>query len=1582
MSFSQGTDILSSEQFCSGTSELTFNNVYGGTNLTAVGCLGSIPNASYFFMEIDLAGDLIFTISQETTAGTPIDVDFIAWGPFVDLNDANASISYTDCPTCPNNTTDPTFYPYAPDFITDCSFDIAPTETMNILNAMQGEIYVVLITNYDGAQGTISFQQTGGNGTTTCASVPVCGSQYFDGGGPTGPYSGNETTTINPYFAGGTVTVDFTTVNIPDAGDVLTVYNGPNNTFPVLGTVTTTGSFTSTTVGNPTGAITFELITDGDANTGTGWVADITCTAPPTPPTCGFTFYDSGGAGGNYSANELQTTTFYPDTAGDVVTATFTAFNLENTWDDLTVYDGPNTTYPSLGTFTGTTIPGPFTSTDASGALTFVFDSDSTTQLSGWAADLTCSTPVCGSTFYDSGGSGGNYAANESQTTTFFPDTAGNLITATFTAFNTQNGTDELNVYDGPDATYPLLGTFSGTTIPGPFTSSDVSGALTFVFTSNGSVQNSGWVADITCSPSTYVCGSIFYDSGGASGNYASNELTTTTFFPDTAGLAITATFTMFDTEGTYDELSVYDGPDATYPLLGIFSGTSIPGPFTSSDASGALTFVFDSDSSVEYDGWAANLSCAPYVPPAVCGNTFYDSGGAGGDYFSNEYTTTTLIPDVPGTSVTVTFTAFDLESCCDELLVYDGPDATYPLLGTFTGTAIPGPFTSTDPSGALTFVFDSDSSVEYEGWAADITCIDNCNMSITDTIYPIGADTCSLDYTELVATTNSPSSNRTTVFSETFDGAGFPAGWTTANATVNTQWIISNTANAGGTAREAMLDWDSGFDNGTWTLTSPQIDITGETNLELDYRQELDHWSASYSYSVYVETSTDNTNWTVRYSVINVSANIPASLMNHDISSHDGNTSLYVRFRFAGETFGILDWSIDNIYITADGAPATPQITWSPTTGLYTDSGLTTPYSGGFTDTVYAVPNGIQTYTATDQNSCTETVTVTHNKKVWNGSDISDGTNWYVGNNWTPFGVPSINSCVVIPDNSTVPNNPIADKTQVPIPLPPQPATARNLTLEADAYLEIDTNTEIIVQEWVNVQNTGILNLKSSSSLIQVDDSAINTGEIHMQRSPNFDESAVANSEYVYWSSPVASFQVSDISPGSTQMYYWTPTVATNVPGFHGEWYPASGNMTDGTGYIVRGLSGTPTNIPATTYTIPNNTALFSGVPNNGIITKPISHGNWNGGTYAGNGNTATNEDDNWNLIGNPYPSAISANAFVNLNTAINGTVYVWPHDSTYSDLTADPFYEDYVYNYDGNDYIEHNNTGSNPPGTNDLFIGSGQGFFVLMNHSAPVSSNVTFNNSMRQVLSSYNNNTFFRTDGSGNNSTVERHRIWLDLLSPNDITNSILVGYVENATNDFDRLYDGYDFSEGSNGFYSLLNNQTLSIQGRSLPFLQEDTVPLGLIANETGVHTIAINTLDGLFLNEGQNIYIEDTELNIIHDIRNSPYNFSIEEGIHDTRFILRYTYDTLGVNDFDNGDISIIAPNSDYIKIKSEIGLIDNINVYDILGRVIFEKNEVNDTEFILNETRLSHGAYIVKAVLVNGKQKIQKVVIRQ
>ena len=122
-------------------------------------------------------------------------------------------------------------------------------------------------------------------------------------------------------------------------------------------------------------------------------------------------------------------------------------------------------------------------------------------------------------------------------------------------------------------------------------------------------------------------------------------------------------------------------------------------------------------------------------------GDHFYDSGGPNQNHRDNENEITVISP-ISNDYVTVNFLDFDLESCCDRLSIYDGPDVNSPVLGTFTGSSLPGPFTSTHSTGALTFYFTSDSSVTGRGWDAEVTCFsESCPVPTNTTVSNIEAD-------------------------------------------------------------------------------------------------------------------------------------------------------------------------------------------------------------------------------------------------------------------------------------------------------------------------------------------------------------------------------------------------------------------------------------------------------------------------------------------------------------------------------------------------------------------------------------------------------------------------------------------------------------------------------------------------------------------------------------------------------------------------------------------------------------------------------------------------------------------------
>lgn len=118
----------------------------------AYGCLGSAPNPAFYYLNVASNGSIDFNISQSTNTNVPIDVDFIMWGPFASQGAMCSGILASN--------------------IIDCSYSTAAVETANIPNAIAGQWYLVLITNFSNQAGVINFTQTNsgqaGAGTTNC----------------------------------------------------------------------------------------------------------------------------------------------------------------------------------------------------------------------------------------------------------------------------------------------------------------------------------------------------------------------------------------------------------------------------------------------------------------------------------------------------------------------------------------------------------------------------------------------------------------------------------------------------------------------------------------------------------------------------------------------------------------------------------------------------------------------------------------------------------------------------------------------------------------------------------------------------------------------------------------------------------------------------------------------------------------------------------------------------------------------------------------------------------------------------------------------------------------------------------------------------------------------------------------------------------------------------------------------------------------------------------------------------------------------------------------------------------------------
>lgn len=106
------------------------------------------------------------------------------------------------------------------------------------------------------------------------------------------------------------------------------------------------------------------------------------------------------------------------------------------------------------------------------------------------------------------------------------------------------------------------------------------------------------------------TCGSMFYDDNGPDQNYSNSLNLTLTILPEVEGAKVQVEFISFVTESGYDILKIYDGESASATMIGQYSGTTSPGTVVATNAAGALTFVFTSDSSVARDGWVAYVNC------------------------------------------------------------------------------------------------------------------------------------------------------------------------------------------------------------------------------------------------------------------------------------------------------------------------------------------------------------------------------------------------------------------------------------------------------------------------------------------------------------------------------------------------------------------------------------------------------------------------------------------------------------------------------------------------------------------------------------------------------------------------------------------------------------------------------------------------------------------------------------------------------------------------------------------------------------------------------------------------------------
>lgn len=554
---------------------------------------------------------------------------------------------------------------------------------------------------------------------------------------------------------------------------------------------------------------------------------------------------------------------------------------------------------------------------------------------------------------------------------------------------------------------------------------------------------------------------------------------------------------------------------------------------------------------------------------------------------------------------------------------------------------------------------------------------------------------------------------------------------------------------------------------------------------------------------------------------------------------------------------------------------------------------------------------------------------------------------------------------------------------------------------------LLVDSNTlsatldsKVEVSHYLKLDGT--IDLVGKSQLIQTTNSDLEENSSGYIKRDQQGQSNIYN--YNYWSSPVSSindsennagFSVSEVMKDGTtatpQDINWSagidgsPTSPITLASYWifkfqelgagvANWISVGqdGILSPGQGYTLKG-SGAAT--PKQNYT-------FVGKPNNGDITSNVS-------------------PNNLNLCGNPYPSAIDANAFIDNNAAsIIGTLYFWEH---YSSNTTHN-----TAQYQGG-YATYTKTGGTAPvapseisglgSSNKIpkrYIPVGQGFFVT---GTATGGTITFKNSQRAFIKEDNTRSYqlFRSnanpiaedsENSGDDTPIVEEqftKIHLGFDSANNYHRQILLGFMnQHATSGFDSGYDGLSIELPATDMYFLNNDTRLNIQGDGY-FNVNNIYPLGIKHSTAGIVKFGIDNEENL--EEIEEVFIYDNVTNEYHNIRSEKFEIELPAGTYDNRFSLRFLNPSaLGTNqnELQNGIVVTHSQSNEMININNESLEVNikSVSLYNLIGQNItqWKVDNQNQAHLQLPVSDLNSGAYIVKINTDKGSTS-KKIIIK-
>ncbi|KAB1063679.1 T9SS type A sorting domain-containing protein [Salibacter halophilus] len=523
---------------------------------------------------------------------------------------------------------------------------------------------------------------------------------------------------------------------------------------------------------------------------------------------------------------------------------------------------------------------------------------------------------------------------------------------------------------------------------------------------------------------------------------------------------------------------------------------------------------------------------------------------------------------------------------------------------------------------------------------------------------------------------------------------------------------------------------------------------------------------------------------------------------------------------------------------------------------------------------------------------------------------------------------------------------------------------TCDTLVLNSGASLTVSSGNSLTVNGIF--VNNGTVTIEDDGALIQTasSDNNCGSGSYTVERTGGNSSSA-----YDGWSTPIDGVSIHDNSgvfsssnpcdifafDGSDQS--WKYDFATNYS------TTCNGNgVTFSSQYLISGADG---NMDAGRgYLVPGNstaTRVFSGSTiNNGNHTHSL-------GTGMNPGGSTNWSDDYWNLVGNPYPSAISVSDFLTANSSnlTTSAVYVWSDDGTSGS------------GYTESDYITINGSGStgavNGSNITNGNIASTQGFFVQGTGSG---GNITFTNSMRTT-----GNDQFR-------SSQSLPRFWLS-LNDNRISSQMLIAFPGGATDEFEKMYDAPRYyGQNHLNISSQLPSDSTAMVIQGMEMIGADTIKEINLLVEVDTTKEVVFDLDSIeLIDEDIKIYLKDQLHDSLTDIRKNSYITTLDSGKYRSRFsiVLDSRIDDgsdsgnggqTGIEEIENNFKSYYANQAIHIQNNSS-KTIDECKVYDVSGKVVFYSSKNKSAYYTPN---LSNGMYFVDFTFKDKKHYQVKFII--